>query len=186
MAKYALLPSAVPNISKRGKSVLIFVIFSSILWFYFAYRQPDELSAKSNEVKIDSSNNVLKNKTSDFILKSLESSLKAKNGFANDSTTENFTTFMEKSKDFKYILFWKKFFGNSNWYAGKTGEANEETLKSFQCPVTNCIFTHNRNLLGDETKFDAIAFHIAGEYLSTNELPKMRGADQLYIFASLE
>ncbi|KAG5676245.1 hypothetical protein PVAND_006094 [Polypedilum vanderplanki] len=84
----------------------------------------------------------------------------------------------------KNILFWTRFFNNTDWYTGEE-EAGEEVLKSVQCPVTNCFFTHNKELLdGDITKFDAIAFH--GPEFRTKPLPTVRSPDQLYIFVSLE
>jgi hypothetical protein len=84
----------------------------------------------------------------------------------------------------KYVLFWTRFFNNPDWYTGKE-DAGEEVLKSVQCPVTNCFFTHNKDLLDkDITKFDAIAFH--GPEYRTTPLPYVRSPHQLYIFVSLE
>lgn len=46
----------------------------------------------------------------------------------------------------KVILFWNKFFESRYWMM--PNETNgEEYLKSIQCPVTNCIFTHDKNFL---------------------------------------
>ncbi|XP_070495208.1 alpha-(1,3)-fucosyltransferase C-like [Chironomus tepperi] len=83
----------------------------------------------------------------------------------------------------KNILFWTRFFDNPDWYTGKE-EAGEDVLKSVQCPVTNCFFTHNKELLGDIRKFDAIAFH--GPEFRRTPLPDVRSPEQFYIFVSLE
>jgi hypothetical protein len=89
-----------------------------------------------------------------------------------------------ESNGTKYVLFWTRFFNNPDWYTGKD-EAGEEVLKSVQCPVTNCIFTHNKDLLNKNVKnFDAIAFH--GPEYRMVPLPTERSLHQLYIFVSLE
>jgi hypothetical protein len=83
----------------------------------------------------------------------------------------------------KNILFWTRFFNNPSWVIGGE-EAGAETLKSVDCPVTNCFFTHNRNHLDDITNFDAIAFH--GPEYEKVPRPVQRNSNQMYIFASLE
>lgn len=110
-----------------------------------------------------------------------------RNGYDYEDETENFNeesieNFIESNVT-KNILFWTKFFNNPDWYTGKD-EAGEEVLKSVKCPVTNCFFTHNKNLLGDVRKFDAIAFH--GPEYRRDPLPTVRNPNQLYIFVSLE
>lgn len=101
----------------------------------------------------------------------------------NDEKVEATTETIIETGGTKNILFWTRFFNNPDWYTGKD-EAGEEILKSVQCPVTNCFFTHNKELLGDIRKFDAIAFH--GPEFRRVPLPNVRSPEQLYIFVSLE
>ncbi|KAG5669979.1 hypothetical protein PVAND_000268 [Polypedilum vanderplanki] len=91
--------------------------------------------------------------------------------------------FIVKPKPMKNILFWSKYFGDTTWYSG-SDEAGKEVLKSVECPVTNCFFTHDYNFLDNVTKFDAIAFH--GPELIRNIVPLNRNQNQIYIFVDLE
>ena len=83
----------------------------------------------------------------------------------------------------KTILFWTRFFNHHDWYADKNGNAGEEILKSVNCPVTNCYFTHDRKYLKNVTEFDAIMFH-GPEVMQ--KIPQHANPNQLYIFVSLE
>jgi Fucosyltransferase, N-terminal len=84
----------------------------------------------------------------------------------------------------RHVLFWTVFFNDHSWTTGPTSEAGEELLKSVNCPVTNCLFTHNKTLLDSITLFDAIIFH--GPEYRTTALPTVRSPHQLYVFSSLE
>lgn len=101
----------------------------------------------------------------------------------NDEKVKETSETIVETGGTKNILFWTRFFNNPDWYTGKD-EAGEEILKSVQCPVTNCFFTHNKELLGDIRKFDAIAFH--GPEFRRAPLPDVRSPEQFYIFVSLE
>lgn len=81
------------------------------------------------------------------------------------------------------ILFWTTYFGHHDWYAEEDGNAGEKTLKSVNCPVTNCFFTHNRSYFANKADFDAIMIH-GPEYL--NDVPPHFSPKQMYIFVSLE
>jgi len=81
------------------------------------------------------------------------------------------------------ILFWTKFFGHDDWYAEADGNAGVKTLKSVNCPVTNCFFTHNHSYLSNKADFDAIMIH-GPEYL--HDIPPHFSPKQMYIFVSLE
>lgn len=83
------------------------------------------------------------------------------------------------------LLFWKHFFSHHDWYAEEDGTVGEATLKSVECPVTNCYFTHDHNYLPDITEFDAIMFHVP-EPSDPKYIPKNRTHKQLYIMVSLE
>lgn len=107
----------------------------------------------------------------------IEENDEANNDNEEDQIEENYQNVT------KNVLFWTKFFNNPDWYTGKD-DAGEEVLKSVNCPVTNCFFTHNKKLLKDITQFDAIAFH--GPEYRRDPLPTIRSPHQLYIFVSLE
>lgn len=84
----------------------------------------------------------------------------------------------------KYILFWTNFFTIKFW--GMERETlNESYFESINCPVTNCIFTHNKNLRYAPHMYDAMVFHGA-ESWSLIGLPSTRSANQVYIMASME
>lgn len=84
----------------------------------------------------------------------------------------------------KVILFWTNFFKIRYW--SMPNETNgEEYLKSIQCPVTNCIFTHDKKYLEDTHKYDAIVFHSAETWWKL-DLPTTRSPHQLYVSTSLE
>lgn len=102
----------------------------------------------------------------------------------NDSYDEVPEEKIFQTEGTKNILFWTRFFNNPDWITGKQDEAGEEILKSVQCPVTNCFFTHNKSHLSDITEFDAIAFH--GPEVRRAPLPTVRSPHQMYIFVSLE
>lgn len=83
----------------------------------------------------------------------------------------------------KYIAFWTKYF-DGRW--GMHSETfNEEFLESISCPSTNCVFTHNKNLLERPHEYHAIIFHGAEPWINV-DLPKTRLPNQLYIMATQE
>ncbi|CAG9810443.1 unnamed protein product [Chironomus riparius] len=61
----------------------------------------------------------------------------------------------------------------------------EEYLKSIDCPVTNCVFSHDRNFLPQPTDYDALVFHV-GDFNDIDDLPEVRREDQIYIMANEE
>lgn len=86
--------------------------------------------------------------------------------------------------DKKVILFWTKFFNIPNW--NMPNVTNDESyLKSLNCPVTNCIFTHDKNYFDETHMYDAIVFHGAESWLLL-DLPETRNPNQLYVAAMLE
>lgn len=87
--------------------------------------------------------------------------------------------------DTKVVLFWFEMFGYFSWYMGESPEAGEDLLKSVECPVTNCFFTHDHNFLEKVTEFDAIFFHIP-DNMNQMSMPDVRNENQIYIMASKE
>ena len=86
--------------------------------------------------------------------------------------------------DTKIIVFWTNFFGIPYW--GMPAETNrEDYLILNNCPVTNCILTHNKNYLESPHLYDAVVFHGAQNWLML-DLPKIRSPHQLYILSTLE
>lgn len=88
------------------------------------------------------------------------------------------------SNDTKYILFWTKYFLEKNW-GMKTETYYEDYLKSIKCPVTNCVFTNNKNLLSHVHEYDALVFHGAESRMLV-ELPRTRSPHQIYIMGTKE
>jgi hypothetical protein len=160
MSNYVLLNTKVARNSKRFKLISIVIIFTTLTTFYYGYKfyeptdKAEKISGKFSMAEITSK-----------IYKNQEGKIK-------------------KPQKKKNILFWTRFMGDTYWTTGDTEEAGEEILKSVQCPVTNCFFTHNHNLLGGETKFDAIIYHYPE--LRKFQWPKKRSQNQLYIMTSLE
>lgn len=163
MSNYSLLSasSAAFGISKRVKIVLFFVIFTAVMYFYYAKRNINP-------------NNIVSVTDSDL----------AENvDFFNE---KNISSENDENSSIKFnILFWTMFFHNRDWVTGDSDEAGKEILESINCPVTNCFFTHNHTLLSDVTEFDAIAFHTP-EYFKKSSMPSSRSPRQLYIMTSLE
>jgi len=81
------------------------------------------------------------------------------------------------------ILFWTEFFNQYTWYSKDDSNAGEDSLKSVNCPVTNCFFTHNHSYFNNLVDFDVIMIH-GPEHL--DEIPAHFSSKQLYIFVSLE
>jgi alpha-1,3-fucosyltransferase len=84
----------------------------------------------------------------------------------------------------KHILFWTKFFEIPRWGLDSV-TLNEEFFKSMQCSVTNCILTHDKQLLSAPHLYDAIIFHTAETWMML-DLPKTRSPHQHYVMATLE
>ncbi|CAG9810435.1 unnamed protein product [Chironomus riparius] len=89
-----------------------------------------------------------------------------------------------KNESLRYILFWTKFFETENWGMGKK-VLGEEFLKSLQCSVTNCIFSHDRGLLSSPADYDALIFHV-GEPFDIYDLPATRSENQIYAMLNQE
>lgn len=87
--------------------------------------------------------------------------------------------------DTKTILFWTKFFEDPYWDM-KAEAFRKGFLESVECPVTNCVFTSERNLLAHEYEYDAIVFHAPEPLWDPEDLPKARSPHQVYIMASKE
>jgi hypothetical protein len=83
----------------------------------------------------------------------------------------------------KYILQWTSPRSVPFVYMGE----GQEGFTSRKCPYTNCFVTSNRNLLGDVTKFDVIAFSGPEvRFYKSNQLPNARSPHQKYVFATIE
>ncbi|KAG5684835.1 hypothetical protein PVAND_014046 [Polypedilum vanderplanki] len=83
-----------------------------------------------------------------------------------------------------FVLFWTKFFDIPYWNMGN--ETNgPEYLDEINCPVNNCVFTHNKELIDPIYYYDAIVFHGAQSW-GFMDLPAIRSTHQLYVFASQE
>ena len=96
---------------------------------------------------------------------------------------ENSNFVLNKNSSKIYVLFWTKIFGAENWNMQNVTNG-EDYLKSIDCPVTNCILTHNKKLLGAPHLYDALIFHSAEPWLIP--LPETRSPHQYYIMTSLE
>jgi hypothetical protein len=83
-----------------------------------------------------------------------------------------------------FVLFWTKFFGIPYWNMGNETNGSEY-LEAVDCPVTNCVFTHNKELISPVYYYDAIIFHGA-ESWGMMDLPAVRSTHQLYVMASQE
>lgn len=95
-----------------------------------------------------------------------------------------YTSEVKGNQSTKHILFWTKFFDVHLW--GMTKETYlEDFLQSIKCPKTNCIFTHNKNLLQHTHEYDAIIFHTAETWILM-DLPETRSPRQVYIMATKE
>ncbi|CAG9810440.1 unnamed protein product [Chironomus riparius] len=89
-----------------------------------------------------------------------------------------------RNDSIKYILFWNNWYRFPDWYMG--GKLHgAEYLKSIDCPVTNCVFSHDRNFLPQPTDYDALVFHV-GDPLEPDDLPEFRRDDQIYVMANEE
>lgn len=160
MSNYTLLSatSTAPRLTKKVKIVLFFVVFTAVMYFYYAKRNLNP----SSVTHIFSSSSI----APEEVFESVEK--------------------YEQYSSTKYILFWTRFFNNSDWVTGATDDAGEEILKSMNCPVTNCVFTHNHSVLNDIKKYDAIVFHAPEQTTRIESMPKSRSMQQLYVMASLE
>ena len=96
----------------------------------------------------------------------------------------NATRSSMRNESLKYILFWTTWWYFPLWYMGKELQG-EEYLKSIDCPVTNCVFLHDRKFLPKPTDYDALVFHV-GDCLDIDDLPSERREDQFYIVADEE
>ncbi|XP_028027141.1 alpha-(1,3)-fucosyltransferase C-like [Bombyx mandarina] len=99
------------------------------------------------------------------------------------ATRKQETTEPNEAPKLKYILQWTSAQGVPFAYMGK----GQEGFIQRKCPHTNCFVTADRNLLGDYTKFDVIAF--AGPdvvRMSEKTLPEKRSPHQKYAFATIE
>ncbi|KAL7011765.1 hypothetical protein ACKWTF_014435 [Chironomus riparius] len=104
--------------------------------------------------------------------------------FKHYKTTEIKVHNSPKNESLRYILFWTKFFETENWGMGKK-VLGEEFLKSMQCSVTNCIFSHDRGLLSSPADYDALIFHV-GEPFDIYDLPATRSENQIYAMLNQE
>lgn len=79
----------------------------------------------------------------------------------------------------KYILVWNSYYLLLN-------DKNEQKFPSLQCPVNNCMFTEDKELLnGDYTLFDALLF--TETILKPSVIvPEKRSNRQIYIFTTIE
>lgn len=89
-----------------------------------------------------------------------------------------------KNDSIKYILMWTSWWFFENWQMGAK-LIGEEYLRSVECPVINCIFSHNRSYLPQPTDYDALVFHV-GDFISIDDLPEFRRDDQIYVMANEE
>lgn len=84
----------------------------------------------------------------------------------------------------KHVLFWTSFFDITHWSMTKE-TYREEDLKALKCPQTNCVLTHQKDLLQHPHDYDALVFHGAEAWVLMN-LPKTRSPLQNYIMATME
>lgn len=83
-----------------------------------------------------------------------------------------------KSNGWKYILLWIEY------YLIVTHNG-ENIFSGLNCPVRNCVFTIDKNLLGgDYSLFDAVLF--SEELTDKHVKPVKRSNSQLYIFTTVE
>lgn len=78
----------------------------------------------------------------------------------------------------KYVLMWKRY------YLIKAVDGTD-IFPTLNCPVSDCIFTDNKNFLGDDySQFDALIFDY--ELTKKDVKPVKRSRSQLYIFTTIE
>ncbi|XP_028173144.1 alpha-(1,3)-fucosyltransferase C-like [Ostrinia furnacalis] len=78
----------------------------------------------------------------------------------------------------KYVLMWKRY------YLIKSNDG-VDIFPTLHCPVSNCVFTDNRKLLGnDYSNFDALIFDY--ELTKKDDKPVKRSRSQIYIFTTIE
>jgi alpha-1,3-fucosyltransferase len=92
----------------------------------------------------------------------------------------------EKSDKVINVLFYNDYFGIPNWGMGNN-ILGAPYFQSLNCPVTNCIFSHDPNHLPQMTDYDAIVFHIYQAFDADHfSWPIKRKSDQLYVMAIQE
>lgn len=84
----------------------------------------------------------------------------------------------------KHILFWTPLKDSLYWNMGAKVQG-VDYLKSIDCPVTNCFFSHDWNLLPKQTDYDAVVFNVEN-FISIDNLPSARTEEHIYIMASEE
>jgi alpha-1,3-fucosyltransferase len=77
----------------------------------------------------------------------------------------------------KRILVWKRFFGS------KSIREDPDLLKKSNCPVTNCVITHDRSKL---RKSDMVYVHVVQTPIGRDSLPKSKPRSQRWIFSAYE
>jgi hypothetical protein len=97
----------------------------------------------------------------------------------------NFTMIYDvkpKMNSTKYAIFWGYYILTAGWgHADETfGEAY---LKAYDCPVTDCVFTHKIDLLPNIYDYDALIFNAYNRNFS---FPTLRSPHQLYIMTANE
>jgi hypothetical protein len=81
---------------------------------------------------------------------------------------------IQKDSPTKHILIWQRFFGT------EFQEDDEDLLKKANCPVTNCVITHNKSLL---TKSHLVFVHMPDKF---PKLPLYKPLEQRWIFGIYE
>jgi hypothetical protein len=83
----------------------------------------------------------------------------------------------------KFILFWSRFFNMPTW--GVNMETyGEDYLRLINCSFTNCLITHNRNLLNSTALYDAVIIHGSEQFAQELiDIPSVRSPHQFYIQA---
>jgi hypothetical protein len=88
----------------------------------------------------------------------------------------------EKKNSTIYALFWSHYLTVKDWYH-HTEPMDQNHLKKLNCPQTDCVLTHNVDLLPNILDYDAVIFNL---YQHDIPFPEIRSPHQLYIMTSNE
>jgi hypothetical protein len=81
-----------------------------------------------------------------------------------------------------YMLFWNSYLDEDDLWGMEKEISSPEDLKKVNCPVTNCIFTNQKDVLPNVHDFDVLFFN----HHTQIQFPKTRSLNQFYIFSMFE
>jgi hypothetical protein len=88
----------------------------------------------------------------------------------------------ENDENLIYILFYNSYLDSFDTWGMKKNTSTTKDLKRINCPLTNCIFTNNKNLLKEITQFDVLFFNNHHDIT----FPMLRNPEQYYVMGTVE